>query len=69
MNALEIIETLVEDGATDRQSMLDALCDGEYLAQSGITDEDAVGEAFHMIGDSDIDEHLANGGTIGNYQW
>lgn len=51
MNAQEIISAIIEDGATDSQSILDALCDGAALAALGITDEDqdAVEQAFSEV--------------------
>ena len=51
MNAQDIITLIREAGATDRQSMLDALCDGAALAALGITDADqeAVEEAYEQV--------------------
>ena len=40
MNAQEIIAAIIKEGATDSQSILDALCDGAALAAIGITDDD-----------------------------
>lgn len=54
MNPQQIIEVLKEDGATDKKSMLDALCDGEYLAlrrpSHGWTQEQ-IENAFAFIKD------------------
>lgn len=51
MNAQEIIAAIIEEGATDSQSILDALCDGAALAAIGITDDDkdAVEEACSTV--------------------
>jgi hypothetical protein len=40
MTYQQLKETLQEDSANDIELMLFALCDGEYLAKIGITDED-----------------------------
>lgn len=50
MTAKEIIDAIREI-TTDKQAMLDALCDGEALAAIGVTDADqaAVEEAFEAI--------------------
>lgn len=40
METQEIIKALKEDGAEDTQSMIDALCDGEYLATKKWTQEE-----------------------------
>ena len=71
MNAGEILQALYDAGAENEKTMCDALCDGAALAELGITDEDkpAVEQAYNMVSESDIDAHLANGRTIGNYQW
>lgn len=51
MNAQQIISAIIEEGATDSQSILDALCDGAALASIGVTDDDqeAVEEAFLQV--------------------
>ena len=71
MNAGEILQVLYDAGAETETAMCDALCDGAALLEIGVTDEDqaAVEQAHWMVSESDIDSHLANGGTIGNYQW
>ena len=51
MNAQQVISMLIEAGATEKQSMLDVLCDGAALAALGLDDEDqdAVEEAYGII--------------------
>lgn len=49
MNAQEILSAIRET-ATDKQSILEALCDGAALAAIGVTDEDQdeVEEAYDI---------------------
>lgn len=51
MNAQQIISAIIEDGATDSQSILDVLCDGAALESLGLTDDDqeAVEEAYSTV--------------------
>ena len=71
MDAMKIIETVYDAGATTKKVMLETLEDGEAMLSLGITDadQDDVEQAYQMLGDSDIDKHLAAGGMLGNYQW
>jgi len=45
--AAEIVKDLLEE--TDVEGALDALCDGAYLAKSGIDDQATVEEAFSIL--------------------
>ena len=51
MTAQEIIAAIIEDGATDPQSILDVLCDGEALEGLGLGDGDqeAVEDAYAKV--------------------
>jgi hypothetical protein len=69
MTSIEIIEKLYSAGANSKKELLDALEDGLTLKTFGITEQYEVDQAYSIVYDSDIDEHLADGGTIGNYQW
>lgn len=51
----KVIETLKDDGATDAKSMLDALCDGQYLSTKKWSKR-IVDDAYRAILDMKIDE-------------
>jgi hypothetical protein len=42
-------DTITALGHADKKAMLDALCDGSYLAAIGADDETAVTLAFSMV--------------------
>jgi len=69
MTSIEIIEKLYSAGANSKKELLDALEDGLTLKTFGITEQYEVDQAYSIVYDSDIDEHLADGGTIATYQW
>ena len=50
MNAQQILDAIREFN-TDKQAMLDALCDGAALEAIGVTDDDqeAVEEAYQIV--------------------
>jgi hypothetical protein len=49
MNAQQLINEISQNGKFDNDQVKDALCDGDYLASQGYTDQDLIEEAYNLL--------------------